>query len=415
MLKPTETPRALPGRAVPAFASVGPTASTNTPATPAVAGVSSAWMAVVSAARRAGALAARVLITGESGVGKDVVARLVHASSPRSSHSFVAVNCAGVAETLLESELFGHVKGSFTGAWRDTHGLVQRAHGGTLFLDEIGETSLRMQALLLRFVETGEVQQVGSISTRPSVDTRIIAATNRNLSELVASGRFREDLLYRLAAIQIHVPPLRDRREDIGPLVEHVMARQPRPVRISPGAMAALEQYAWPGNIRELQNVVEQAVWLAPGDAIGIEHLPENVRPQRVVARPARDRRRSQADRLFEALVNGRCSFWGDVHAWFLERDLTRADLRGLIGLGLAETHGNYHALLKLFRLPAEDYKRFLNFLGAHGCSIDVRPYRQGTADPHEARWSLPIGEGGTDCRTECEVPGHERGTVRSA
>ena len=248
----------------------------------AFAGKSPAWLAVVNAAQQAGLTDARVLITGESGVGKDVVARLIHASSPRAAHRIVAVNCAGVTETLLESELFGHTKGSFTGAWRDTRGLVHQAHLGTLFLDEVGETSLRMQTLLLRFVETGEVQRVGGLSSPTHVDARIVAATNRNLLELVAAGRFREDLLYRLGVIHLHVPPLRERPEDVGSLIGRLLARQSRTVRLTPAARQALEGHHWPGNVRELQNVIEQAVWLTPGDTIDVEHLPETVRPQPV-------------------------------------------------------------------------------------------------------------------------------------
>src|SRR4051794_36217356 len=208
---------------------------------------------------------AKVLITGESGVGKDVVARYIHSCSSRRREPFVAVNCAGITETLLESELFGHVKGSFTGAYRDKRGKLQLAHRGTLFLDEVGEMSLRMQALLLRFLENGEIQAVGADHARTTVDVRVVAATNRNLGEMVTSGQFREDLLYRLRVIHIHVPPLRERREDIGVLVAHLGARAPRPVSFSDEALRILERYRWPGNIRELQNVVEQSIWMSNG------------------------------------------------------------------------------------------------------------------------------------------------------
>ena len=176
-------------------------------------------------AERAAAGMAKMLITGESGVGKDVVARHIHAHSKRRHREFVPVNCAGVTETLLESELFGHVKGSFTGAYRDKPGKLRLADGGTLFLDEVGEMSLRMQALLLRFLENGEIQAVGSDTARTSVDVRVIAATNRDLTELVEAGTFREDLLYRLRVIHLHVPPLRERIEDVRPLT---MRRRPR-------------------------------------------------------------------------------------------------------------------------------------------------------------------------------------------
>src|SRR5438132_795395 len=187
-------------------------------------------IALVEMAERAGASDAKVLITGESGVGKDRIARLIHDSSPQSAAPFMPVNCAGLTETLLESELFGHVKGSFTGAYRDKPGKLQQAHRGTLFLDEVGEMSLRMQALLLRFLENGELQPVGSDSIGARVDVRVVAATNRNLPELIAAGQFREDLQYRLRVIHLHVPPLRERIQDIRPLVTHFIDRVGRPV-----------------------------------------------------------------------------------------------------------------------------------------------------------------------------------------
>ena len=171
---------------------------------------------------------AKVLITGESGVGKDLIAREIHGRSARASRSFIAVNCAGLTETLLESELFGHVKGSFTGAYRDKPGKLQLAHRGTLFLDEVGEMSLRMQALLLRFLENGEIQAVGADHIKSTVDVRVVAATNRNLGDMVANGQFREDLLYRLRVIHIHVPPLRERKEDVRVLVQHLAVEERR-------------------------------------------------------------------------------------------------------------------------------------------------------------------------------------------
>src|SRR3990170_3086530 len=166
---------------------------------------------------------AKVLITGESGVGKELVAQAIHVGSPRAERPFVPVNCAGVPETLLESELFGHVRGSFTGAYRDKAGKLELADGGALFLDEIGEMSLRMQGLLLRFLETGELQKVGTDRAARAVDVRIIAATNRILRDLIAQGQFRDDLFYRLNVVHLVVPPLRERKEDIPGLVQHFL------------------------------------------------------------------------------------------------------------------------------------------------------------------------------------------------
>jgi len=174
---------------------------------------------------RISASEAKVLVTGESGVGKELVARAIHAGSPRASAPFVAMNCAGLPETLLESELFGHVKGSFTGAYRDKAGKLELADRGTVFLDEVGEMTLRMQGLLLRFLETGELQKVGSDRATGRVNVRVIAATNRDLRTLIVEGKFREDLFYRLNVIHLVVPPLRDRRADIPTLVEHFLGR----------------------------------------------------------------------------------------------------------------------------------------------------------------------------------------------
>src|SRR5437773_689964 len=164
---------------------------------------------------------AKILITGESGVGKEVVAQCVHANSPRAHSTFVAVNCGGMPETLLESELFGHVRGSFTGAYRDKPGKLELAHDGTVFLDEIGEMTLRMQGLLLRFLETGELQKVGSDAAAGRMNVRVVAATNRDLRELIGLGQFREDLFYRLNVIHLVVPPLRERKEDISAMIAH--------------------------------------------------------------------------------------------------------------------------------------------------------------------------------------------------
>jgi len=350
--------------------------------TPVIIAASSLMLEVLAVARRSAAGEAKVLITGESGVGKDLIAREIHLNSRRAAGPFVAVNCAGLTETLLESELFGHAKGSFTGAYRDKPGKLQLADRGTLFLDEVGEMSLRMQALLLRFLETGEIQSVGAHNATTMVNVRVVAATNRNLGERVSAGEFREDLLYRLRVIHIHVPPLRERREDVPLLVDYLLKRAGRPLQISDDAMQVLCQYRWPGNVRELQNIIEQAMWFSDREMIDVGHLPRSVRASGDALLPASERRRQIADDLYDALVSGGYSFWEHIHPLFLERDITRHDVRELLIRGLRTTHGNYKSLLRLFGIPAQDYKRFHNFLMAHDCKIDFRAFRQGTPEP---------------------------------
>jgi transcriptional regulator with PAS, ATPase and Fis domain len=361
---------------------------------PALIVLSPSMRAIVGFAERAGSSDAKVLITGESGVGKDRVASLIHDRSPRRAHPFVAVNCAGLTESLLESELFGHVKGSFTGAYRDKVGKLQQAHRGTLFLDEIGEMSLRMQALLLRFLENGEIQAVGSDTSLSRVDVRVVAATNRNLPELIAAGQFREDLWYRLRVIHLHVPPLRERIEDIRPLAAHFVSRTGRQVDLSDEALRLLERYRWPGNVRELQNVIEQTVWLTPSDVVKAEHLPGQIQTIAQTLLPVRERRTQVADELYQALVVSGYSFWEHIYPLFLSRDITRHDMRELVRRGLAATRGNYRTMLKLFGMLPRDYKRFLNFLAAHDCRADFREFRNGTPDVRQRPRSVlpPLG-----------------------
>lgn len=238
---------------------------------------------------------ATVVIEGETGSGKEIVARALHQKSPRATKPFVVFDCSAVPKDLLESELFGHEKGSFTGAVQTRQGLFEIANGGTLFLDEIGELSPELQPKLLRALEHREVRRVGS--NRPiKVDVRLIAATNRKLEEEVRLGRFREDLFYRLSVVKITLPPLRERREDIPLLAKHFLQQapfnrdadgQPRVKGISEEALAALMEYNWPGNVRELMNVVERATSFADGDVIELEDLPPHIVGARV--RPAVD------------------------------------------------------------------------------------------------------------------------------
>jgi len=223
----------------------------------------------------------RVLITGESGTGKELVARAIHENSVRAQAPFITINCGAFPETLLESELFGYMKGAFTGANENRQGLFQAAHGGTLFMDEIGNMSLTMQVKLYRVLQEGKVRPIGS-TEESDVDVRIIAATNKEFEKEIAEGRFREDLYYRLSVIPIQVPPLRDRRDDIPLLARHFLERfcktMEKPIQgISPEAMTCLESYDWPGNVRELENTMERAVALETGREISLKVLPDRI------------------------------------------------------------------------------------------------------------------------------------------
>lgn len=221
---------------------------------------------------------APVAVLGESGTGKEVVARALHANSPRAEAPFVAVNVAALPAELLESELFGHARGAFTGAVATKRGLFEAADHGTLFLDEIAEMPLSLQAKLLRVLQDGEVRRVGE--TRAfGVDVRIVCATHRNFTDLVARGVFREDLLYRLKVLTLRVPPLRDRIEDVLPLVQMLLERDGRPeLRLSPAASKILERYSWPGNVRELSNAIKHGIALARDGVIDVDDLPEELR-----------------------------------------------------------------------------------------------------------------------------------------
>jgi NtrC-family two-component system response regulator AlgB len=233
----------------------------------------------IDTARQVAPSDATVLIRGESGTGKGVLARAIHAWSDRAGAPFATVSCPSLSGTLLESELFGHVRGAFTGAVRDNPGRVEACAGGTLFLDEVGDLPADLQPKLLRFLQEREYERVGDTVTRKA-DVRVVTATNRDLAEAVRSGQFREDLYYRLNIIQIDLPPLRERADDVPPLAEAMLGSLRRGKSIigyTGEAMKALKRYAWPGNVRELRNVVERAVILSRGEWIGVEELPPNL------------------------------------------------------------------------------------------------------------------------------------------
>ena len=346
---------------------------------------------------------AKVLITGETGVGKEVVSRLIHHRSARASAPLVTLNCAGLPDSLLESELFGHVRGSFTGAYRDKPGLLEMAPNGTVFLDEVGEMSTRMQVVLLRFLESGEIQRIGADRSHTRVNVRLITATNRDLQAQIAAGGFREDLYFRLNVIRLVIPPLRERTEDIPLLVNYfvnfyVQQHKVAPTEISSAAMDALIGYRWPGNIRELKNVVERIVLKSAGTTIRETDLPTDVTrtsggshaggTDAAITAPSRI---SPADELATLMLKHGESFWSAVYPVFMSRDLTRTDLRKIVQTGLETTNGNYRLMVQLFNMPQDDYKRFLSFLRKHDCHLPFQRFRAAPARLQQSSPQAPL------------------------
>jgi len=348
---------------------------------------------------------AKVLIVGETGVGKEIVARLVHIGGRRRRHPFVAINCAGLPDSLLESELFGHVRGSFTGAYRDKPGLAALSDKGTLFLDELGEMSPRMQAVLLRFLETGEIHRLGADRIEKRVDVRILAATNRNLLGRIASGDFREDLYYRLNVIHVEIPPLRERQSDIPLLFNHYLQHYCRTHSIDVPTLPQLTQelllaYRWPGNVRELKNIAERIAVRQDGGVVRPDMLPAEMRDtanQKPIPTTAADGTvtavvpRPAADAAWNEIVIGGKNFWAAVHAPFMDRELTKSDVREIIRRGLRETEGSYRQLIENFHLPAADYKRFLAFLYQHDCHLAFHTFREPRKDERQGAPVDPI------------------------
>ena len=337
-------------------------------------GDSLAIRAVREEVRYAARSDAKILLTGDSGVGKEVVARLVHAQSGRRTSPFVAMNCAGVPDSLLESELFGHVRGSFTGAYRGRTGLLERADRGTIFMDEVGEMSPRMQTLLLRFFETGEIQRVGSEGLQPRVDARVIAATNRNLVDRISTNEFREDLYYRLNVIHIRVPTLRERRDDIPLLLCHFlrMVRRAVPGRGAASDGGCARPRAGIRLARKRPRAQERSrASRRPRRRARHQRGRDSIRddPGSTVAKTVAPEPVDVANALYKRVVaDGEC-FWHAVYDPFMARDITRSDLRRVVSRGLEQTHGNCKMLVRLFNMQPADYKRFLNVLHKHGCN----------------------------------------------
>ncbi|MFQ5740006.1 MAG: sigma 54-interacting transcriptional regulator [Acidobacteriota bacterium] len=325
--------------------------------------------------RRMAPTGATLLISGETGTGKELVARALHHYSRRSRGPFVPVNCSGFPADLVESELFGYLRGSFTGAICDRRGLFEAASGGTLFLDEVASMPIEAQSRLLRVLEEKAIRRIGEHRERP-VDVRMVAATNQPLERLVREGSFRADLYHRLNVYQIVVPPLRQRASDIPLLAQHFLEELSREEgtekKMTSDALSNLLDYPFPGNVRELRNVIESAYHLSPGSTLTLREVSN-----RLVAEPtAGSQANRRAEGLVEALALGRASFWDDVKEPFLERELCRADVRAVVSSGLAASGGSYRRLVEYFHLPARDYKRLLTFLSHHGCKVDFRPFR---------------------------------------
>ena len=327
--------------------------------------------------RRVAPSEATVLISGESGTGKELVARAIHEYSHRCKGGFIPIDCAALPEGLIENELFGHSRGSFTGALEEKRGLFEVASGGTLFLDEIANMPRALQLRLLRVLQDKKIRRLGETMERRG-DVRIVAATNQSLKEAVRQGQFREDLYHRLCVYPLRVPPLRDRPSDTALLISHFMEglnrREGQGKSIAPGVVERLTGYSFPGNVRELENILEGAYHLGSGSEITLQDISS-----RLLDAAARGERSSSSlpESIVENLVSGRAGFWTTVRDGFLRRDLSREEVRRVVALGLAHCGGSYRRVLKHFRLPGNDYKRFLSFLSRHDCRVDFRPYRR--------------------------------------
>jgi len=350
---------------------------------PGVIGSSPTLREVIQTTRQVAPSRACVLIVGETGTGKELIARAVHDLSPRSTGPYIRVNCGALTESLLESELFGHVKGSFTGAVDNRTGRFEAAHTGSIFLDEINSTSPKLQVKLLRVLQEGEFERVGDNNTK-KVDTRIIAATNRDLLEEIEANRFREDLYYRLNVVPIYLPPLRERREDVEPLVLfflHRYAEQNRREmrRVDAEAMRLLREHDWPGNVRELQNYVERAVILGTGPELTVENLPPQLRGQ-AAPRPIRPRSNGDQTTLCSELIRQGISTAGpsanDLHDRIVgrvERELIqqvlqscdRVQIKAAARLGI--NRNTLHKKLTEYRLDESDPRAGADPLTADG------------------------------------------------
>ncbi|MBW2647123.1 MAG: sigma-54-dependent Fis family transcriptional regulator [Deltaproteobacteria bacterium] len=323
---------------------------------PSIIGSSQAIMSILKRIEQVAQSTATVLISGESGTGKELVARAIHHHSPRKDNSFITINCTALPEQIIESELFGHVKGAFTGAWKDKRGLIEEADQGTLFLDEIGDLSMVMQSKLLRLLQEGEYKPVGGLTTKYA-DIRFLAATNQDLKKLMAEKRFREDLFYRLNVINFHLPSLLDRREDIPTLAHHFLQKYTtlnhKGIRdIDPEAMSALMAEKWPGNIRELENVIERGVILCRSDHIEVS----DIFPEKAIVHPSPSLDQAIAKLPFkEAKENVIKAFHQSYIFWILQQNRGNIS-RAAEQAGLQRQY--LHRLIKEEKIDTEIFKR---------------------------------------------------------
>jgi DNA-binding NtrC family response regulator/tetratricopeptide (TPR) repeat protein len=337
-----------------------------------ILGASKSIKEVYSQIQMASGNTATVLIEGESGTGKELVARAIHAAGTRAKEPFIAVDCGAIPEGLIEAELFGAKKGSYTGAVADRSGLFEAANKGTLFLDEISNTTPILQAKLLRAIQERKVRRIGETKDR-MVDVRLIVASNRGLESLAQSGEFRKDLLYRLKVLHIRMPALRDRRDDI-PMLAHAFLQRLNTANktkkcFAIGVVDQLCDQDFPGNVRELQNVIERAFFMAKG--IVITEIPvETTMPK---SAPPTD----EVQTWFEDIKEGRKDFWADIHTRYKRRDISREKVVAFVDFGLRSTRGSYATMASMFRLKEKEYRRFMDFLRRSDYLLDFRPYRK--------------------------------------
>jgi transcriptional regulator with GAF, ATPase, and Fis domain len=343
-----------------------------------IIGSDPAILEMLSSIDKIAPLYATVLIQGETGSGKELVARAIHGRSGRIKSRYKPLNCSALPEHLVESELFGHVRGAFTGATKDKEGLFEAASGGTLFLDEISTLPVALQSRLLRVLEEKKIRRVGDTEER-RVNTRVIAATNENLRRLVQEGKFRNDLYHRLNVFSIELPPLRDRLSDLEELCVHFLNQfsreSGRSAAITDDALIQLKNHEFPGNVRELRNLLENLFYTSQSGLITAQDIDSRLS---IESRTNRQSYKEHLVRILDYLTSGRGNFWRLVRDPFLNRDLSRGDVRWIIAMGLEVCGGSYKKLVEHFGMLPSDYKRFLAFLTKHNCKIDFRPYRRG-------------------------------------